>query len=527
MASRSAWRAIAALSFCLGLGLARAQDSEPYDADPPDRAARLSIIQGDVSLQPAGEQEWAAAILNRPLTTGDNLWTGQNSRAEIQVGTAAIRLDGETGFSFLNVDNDTIQLRMTAGVLSVRVRALHDNELIEVDTPNVALSLLRPGSYRVEVNDGGDTTVVKISEGEAEATGSGENVVVREQQVATFRGAGQLAAQFDTLGAPDEFDSWTQDRDRRDYLAASSQTAQYVSPDVTGYEDLDDNGSWSSEPEYGYVWTPTRVVAGWSPYQYGRWDWVSPWGWTWIDDAPWGYAPFHYGRWAVVRNHWCWVPGPRHVRPVYAPALVRWAGDGRLAWSPLGPRDVYVPWQRFSPRYVERVNVTNTMIVRQRVREAYANRARDVTYRNRVVPDAVTAATRAKFMDDAARTHSRPPPPSLVNRPVVVRQIPPRATADRATRTQDHGVRDHRVVSETVNSYRPERVPRVAQPETQQHRQREPASDHPGAERPQVARPQVARPQDSHPDRSTARPPADSKPQPPRRQDDGTRPQRN
>ena len=138
----------------------------------------------------------------------------------------------------------------------------------------------------------------------------------------------ELVAQFGTLGGPDEFDSWSLERDRRDAArGVFARPPQYVSPEVTGYQDLDDNGSWSSEPEYGYVWTPRRVAADWSPYRYGRWVWVAPWGWTWIDDAPWGYAPFHYGRWAHVRNRWCWVPGPRHVRAVYAPALVGWVGS--------------------------------------------------------------------------------------------------------------------------------------------------------------------------------------------------------
>ena len=151
------------------------------------------------------------------------------------------------------------------------------------------------------------------------------------QQVVTFTGADDLVAQFGTLGAPDEFDSWSLDRDRRDERAASSRTAEYVSPDVTGYQDLEDNGTWSSEPEYGYVWTPTRVAVGWAPYRYGRWVWISPWGYTWIDDARWGYAPFHYGRWAHVRNRWCWVPGPRHdPRGVRAGAR----GLGRLARRP-------------------------------------------------------------------------------------------------------------------------------------------------------------------------------------------------
>jgi FecR protein len=409
-------RALAAVSFFLVLGLARAQDTESYD-DPPDRAARLSYLQGDVSMQPAGEEEWAPALLNRPLTTGDKLWSERGARAEIQVGPADVRLGDETGFSFLNVDDDTIQMRMTAGVVYVNVRELQGNDHIEIDTPNVALTVLRAGSYRFEVNDAGDTTTVKISEGEAEADGPGQNVIVHAQQVVTFRGADQLVADWGSLGSPDEFDRWNLERDRRDERVASSRTAEYVSPDVTGYEDLDDNGTWSPEPEYGYVWTPTRVVAGWSPYRYGRWVWIAPWGYTWIDDAPWGYAPFHYGRWAHVRNRWCWVPGPRHVRPVYAPALVGWVGApglnvsvsfGRgVGWFPLGPREVYVPGRRFSHRYVERVNVTNTVIVnRTYLNEVYANGGRNVAYRNRNVPGAFTVVSRDTFIR-AGRTGDR------------------------------------------------------------------------------------------------------------------------
>ena len=178
-------RVLATLSLTLVLGLARAQDKDSYDPDPPDRAARLSYLQGDVSMQPAGEDEWAPALLNRPLTTGDKLWTDDGSRAEIYVGPAAIRLDGNTGFSFLNVDDDTIQMRMTAGVISVSVRALDGNDHIEIDTPNVAVSLLRPGNYRVEVDDAGDATVVKISEGQAEATAPGQNVIVVPESISS------------------------------------------------------------------------------------------------------------------------------------------------------------------------------------------------------------------------------------------------------------------------------------------------------------------------------------------------------
>jgi hypothetical protein len=515
--SFSALRVVAAMSLCLAFGLARAQDNGPPDADPPDRAARLSYLQGDVSLQPAGEDEWADAIVNRPLTTGDKLWTDQGARAEIQVGAAAVRLGSDTGFSFLNVDDDTIQMRITSGVINVNVRALDGNDQIEIDTPNLALSVLRPGNYRVEVNDAGDTTVVKVSEGEAEASGGSQNVIVHAQQTATFRGNEQLAAQFASLGAPDDFDSWSLERERRDDRAATSQSAQYVSPDVTGYEDLDDNGTWSSEAEYGYVWTPRAVAVDWSPYRDGRWAWVAPWGWTWIDDAPWGYAPFHYGRWAHVRNRWCWVPGPRHVRAVYAPALVGWVGSpglnvsisvggGRgVGWFPLGPREVYVPARRYSSRYVERVNVSNTVIVnRTSITNVYDNRGPSQTYRNRTVPGAVTAVSRTTFtsaqrvggrrirVDERenarttaiaphiepvresrlgvgeARRNVRMPPQTVVNRQVIVKRDPPpsaarfarnrrpdesaRAPVDRSPRPQDHVDRGEAAIRSVPNN---------------------------------------------------------------------------
>jgi hypothetical protein len=200
--------------------------SEQYEVDPPSRAARLSFISGDVSLQPVGEQDWAPALLNRPLTTGDKLWTEHNARAEISVGPAAVRLDSDTGFSFLNVDDDTIQMRMTAGVMNISVPTLEDNEQIEIDTPNVAISLLRAGYYRVEVNDAGDATVVKVSEGAAQVTGSSQDLVVHAQQAVTFTGIDDLAVQTRTLGAPDDFDSWSLERDRRELSASTSQTGR-------------------------------------------------------------------------------------------------------------------------------------------------------------------------------------------------------------------------------------------------------------------------------------------------------------
>lgn len=394
------------------------------DDDPPSRAARLSYTSGPVSFQPAGTDDWVTTVANRPVTTGDKLWTDKGARAELRFGSSAVRIGGETGFSFLNLDDRTAQIRLTEGSLNVRVKRLDENETIEVDTPNLAFTVLRPGSYRVTVNESGDSTFIKVRGGDGEVTGGGSAYAVHADQSGTFSGTDQIGADIENYGSDDDFDGWCSDRDRKWDHATS---ARYVSDDVVGYEDLDDNGGWRPVPEYGNVWFPHTTIVGWAPYRYGHWAYVAPWGWTWVDDAPWGFAPFHYGRWVFVSGYWGWVPvAPRpavvtvaYVRPVYAPALVAWVGGAHwgvgvavggppavgVAWFPLGPRDVYCPSYRVSERYVERVNVSNTTIInRTQVTNVYNNvyvnktvNVTNITYQNQHINNAVTATSQANF----------------------------------------------------------------------------------------------------------------------------------
>ena len=394
---------------------AAAQD----DDDPPGRVGRVSYMQGSISFRPAGEDDWVGAIPNRPITTGDMLWADANSRAEVRIGSATVRMDSTTGFSFLNLDDRTAQIQLSEGTLSVRVLRLEDGEVFEVDTPNEAFSILRPGLYRFEADPDGSSTSVTVRSGEGEATGGGQTFAVHPGQVATFTGTDSLYADIVSVNGADEFDNWSEARSRR---FDESRSAHYVSPDVVGYEDLDDNGTWSADAEYGNVWTP-RVAAGWAPYHDGHWVWIAPWGWTWVDDAPWGYAPFHYGRWVALRGRWCWVPGPVAVRAVYAPALVAFiggsgfgvsisvggGGGGNVGWFPLGPREVYVPAYHVSERYVNRVNVSNTVVSNTTITNVYntqvtnINNTTNITnvtkivYVNKTVPGAVTAVPQHAF----------------------------------------------------------------------------------------------------------------------------------
>ena len=267
--------------------------------DPPGRVARIRYLQGSVSFEPAGESDWVSAVTNRPMTTGDQLWADAGSRAEVQIGSAMIRVDANTGFSFLNLDDRTVQIQLTEGTLTLRVQRLGRDEIFEVDTPNQAFSVTQPGQYRVEAGTDGNSSMVIVRQGQGEVTGGGRTYDIHSGQSGTFTGTDSLDGYVSAAGDQDDFDNWGQSRDRQ---YEGSQSARYVSRDVVGYEDLDNNGTWRSDPTYGNVWTPTSVQSGWAPYHNGHWVWIAPWGWTWVDDAPWGYAPFHYGRWVSLRG---------------------------------------------------------------------------------------------------------------------------------------------------------------------------------------------------------------------------------
>src|SRR6267143_84346 len=390
------------------------------DDDPPSRVARLSYARGTVSFNPAGTDDWVSAVVNRPITTGDKLWTDNDARAELHIGSAAIRLSSNTGFSFLNLDDRMAQIRITEGTIDVRVRRLEQDETFEIDTPNLAFSILRPGNYKINVNEAGDATVVVVRDGEGEVTGGGSAYAMHPRETGTFAGIDQLDADIQRFDNDDDFDRWSRDRDRRE---DRSQSSRYVSSDVIGYEDLDDNGGWRPTQEYGTVWFPHTTIVGWAPYRYGHWVWISPWGWTWVDDASWGFAPFHYGRWVTVGGVWGWVPcapravvGVAYVRPVYAPALVAWVGGPHfsigigigggggagVAWFPLGPHEVYVPSYHVSRTYVTNVNVSNTTVNNTVVNNYYNNvvvnkNVTNIRYVNQTAPNGVTATSQENF----------------------------------------------------------------------------------------------------------------------------------
>ena len=376
---------------CVGLA-ASAQE------DPPGRVARLNFHQGTISFAPAGDDSWYDAQPNRPITSGDRLWTDRNARAEVYIGSAALRLDGQTHVEFSELDDDTARITSNQGNLQLRVRDELAGQRFEVDTGNLAVVIDAPGEYRIASDPAAGTTWVAVASGRATLygeNGQSQSLGARQQLTVSGRGLAVVG------GAPPQaggFDAWVAERNR---IEDQSVSARYVSREVVGYLQLDNYGDWQNDAMYGDVWFPRNVDAEWAPYRDGQWVNVAPWGLTWVDAAPWGFAPFHYGRWARVGSRWGWVPGRTSGRPVYSPALVGFVGGGANAgvqigngrsgvgWFPLAPGEQWRPGYHASQRYVDQVN-----------RMAIYNRQagpRNDFYANQQMPGAVTVLPADRF----------------------------------------------------------------------------------------------------------------------------------
>jgi hypothetical protein len=383
-----------------GLGLALAASAAPALAqDPPARVGRIAYVAGPVSFSPAGAGDWAQAPLNRPLVAGDRLWTDAGARDEAQFGPAVARMDADTLLTVLAADDRTTQLQVSQGRVDVHVRRLAPGETVEVDTPNLAFVARQPGDYRLAVAPDGSTTDVTVLRGAGDAYGDGSSLALAPGQ--GYRFGGQDLNNYALLQPvpPDDFDRWAMGRDQRYERAVARR---YVPQGVVGAEDLDDYGSWRQVPDYGTVWVPDRAPQGWAPYHAGHWAWIDPWGWTWIDDQPYGYAVSHYGRWVRTPDTWAWVPAPVQARPVYAPALVAFVGavlavggrsDPGVGWFPLAPHEPYRPPYHASPTYITNVNVTNTVIRQTNI----VNNVTNIRYVNRTVPGAIVAMPARQF----------------------------------------------------------------------------------------------------------------------------------
>jgi hypothetical protein len=372
----------------------RAQDQ------PPPGAARLAFLQGSVSIEPNGVDGWGQAYNNMPLGPGDRVAAGQPGRGELQAGPTRSYFNEASDITLVNHDFHGVEIGIGNGSASIFSDGFEPGASLAVQTPNGAITVAGKAGFRVDVYSAQQSTIVTDYGDQGVITlsgGGGFYMDLHPGESVQLAGTNPVMAQPLQPAPYDDFAHWSGALESHRYSSAS---LRYVNPGIPGYDELDANGEWQPQSEYGPIWFP-RVQAGWAPYHFGHWVNVPFYGWSWVADEPWGAAPFHYGRWAQVQGRWGWIPGPREGHPIWSPAQVVFAGGvsfgggGVAVWFPLGPGEPYHPWYPASPTYINQINITNihesTVI---HVQTTYVN-VTNVTYVNRTV--GVTAVRQEDF----------------------------------------------------------------------------------------------------------------------------------
>jgi len=364
------------VAMVVGISSAFAQDAIPSQATdpipetvssaaelPPGMVGRVSVASGNVDLRMSGESNWAATAVNQPVYSGEGVRTGPQARAEIEVGANTVDLAEGTEIVITMLTDKFTQIALSRGRSGVSLRQIGDEDTVEIDFAQGGLWLLGAGRYDLDVAGGDQPTRITVFEGTAQFVGGGSETRIETGQMAVLAGADTVTATTEAARA-DDFVEWCRSVD---YDQTRLAAPHYLSKYMTGFAELDTAGIWKINSEYGPIWFPTDPE--WSPYRFGHWGWIAPWGWTWIDDQPWGFAPSHYGRWVMIDDHWAWAPGGSTVHPLFAPAVVAFLGtpgiglsseDGAtVAWFPLAPGETYWPTYTQDMDYIRSLNFGN------------------------------------------------------------------------------------------------------------------------------------------------------------------------
>ena len=475
----------------------------PAGASAPG-VAYISSMNGDVSVRRGDSNAVEYAAVNAPLMVGDDVSTDSSGRSEIQFDYGhVLRVGPNSQIRFAQLDNSDDTIQLAEGTVGVGV--LHrTSAYTEVETPSVTVSPRDPGFYRVVVRPDGTTAIMVRSGDAAILLPQGTQYLAPGSTMLVWGPASNPSYRF--IGEPgdDNFDRWNLNRDQA-FLQANNYN--YGPAWMPGLYDLSGYGNWQNDPTYGNVWEPLNVPADWTPYSTGRWVYEPYYGWTWVDNDPWGYAPFHYGRWFHDRHHhWAWYPGGvLAVEQPWSPALVAFVGFGgngfsvglslvnNIGWVPLAPDEPLQPWwgagygPSTSISYVN-YNVTNVVSV----------------YRNARWPHAVRGMSRADFASGRYE-RSNPVPARYLGHAAIVRDALPVVPTAQALRFSNRSVAFNRAPS--AQAFRRFRVtPRPPASFSQQRREAVAFTQHAHINAVNAARPQFARPQQQRTAPQFARP---------------------
>jgi hypothetical protein len=352
-------------------------------ADDPalGRVGGMDVAEGEVTIRllEGGEAggnprpgAWSEAGRNDPVASGMAVCPAAASRAVLRVGADLIAFSETSEADILKLDRAGTALALRSGRLGVFLSEHEAARATEITIPNGAVRLFAPGEYEIAAGDGKSPARLAVLAGTARVIGKGLDAVIASGGTALLIGDDPLAML--PGGASEEEDAFAEWWRAQKRSPADAPALHRVSAALTGHETLDEHGAWESVAGIGEIWFPRDLPRDWAPYRHGRWRWMSPWGWTWIDEMPWGFATSHYGRWAHVgeadseAGRWGWVPGERVEEPVFMPAAVAFLGTAgvglsypdafrpAVAWFPLAPGEVYWPDFTDDPAAIRRLN---------------------------------------------------------------------------------------------------------------------------------------------------------------------------
>jgi hypothetical protein len=331
-------------------------------ASPPaGRVGRLAEVSGKVEMRPAATTGWSEADRNDPVAAGTAVRSGARSRATIEIGTDSLDLaaDGEVAVAAL--DDEEWRLTPVRGHFRLVLDRRRAGDRVEIDLTRGSLGLERPGRYELDAASDGPPRFAVLAGG-ARLLAGGAIIGIEPGEAVMLADTAPIGLTIASAGTGDNA-VWP--------LATpvdAGPAADFVSPEMTGLAELGRAGEWRRIGGYARAWLPDKVPAGWTPYRNGHWRWVPPWGWTWIDDAPWGFGPSHYGRWALIGERWAWLPGRLVAHPIYLPAAVAFigtpgigvsyaGGNGpAIGWFPLAPGETYWPSYTDNLDYIRAAN---------------------------------------------------------------------------------------------------------------------------------------------------------------------------
>jgi hypothetical protein len=419
------------------LNLASERGRAAGDAMPS--VGRISAVAGSVQYQSTAG-EWSAALVNEPVAVGTGLRATVGAEAELRGPDSRIALAPSTVLRVLRFDGDALQIEVPSGRIGVHLDPGNIGRTVEIDLPSGGVWLATPGDYDITAGDEHAPAAVQVFAGKARFGGG-----LDDRSIAT--------------AAADSFSDWW--RSQGDNIDQAAR-----SPAIAGAAALDESGRWESDSRFGKVWYPSDIAADWTPYRDGAWRFLAPWGWTWIDDASWGFAPSHYGRWARIDDRWGWVPGPQLAAGDYSPAVVAFLGTAgyglsrpgdygappAVAWFPLAPgetigdgNDAKYQNRRFTTAVPRAVFTSGLPVANALIDDVPEQRFLDapVILQALAIPPTVTTAVAAVKRKPAvvvlASVSARAPTPAP-RRPTIIAQ---REAPSRRALARDFGKRLH------------------------------------------------------------------------------------